>query len=839
MRIDTDLSNFLLRRYGAHRLLLPVLVTAALTAGALAMTLLSASVAHAALAAVSPYGEVSHFGGFAEGAVEDKFDEPVGFAVDPENHPSAQEEELTGATKDGNAVYVLDRVASKVPNRRSPEGVLQYRLQKLSSTGVVLASVVLEEQKYAYNEEQEEVEWPIVHPLISLAVDSAKHRVYALEEQMVSIGNELFVPVVGRLVAWSTEPTFSGGPGTAGTLHAASPEYATGDSRTKASVAANLESLNESEDLDAPEALTVDPATHEVVIEAQHGVSGAEGGPTILQRINAEPGHGTLGESWIPSNNSTIASSNELGTGLFLTSTGYGIDLLQGLEKIGRLAQVEASFTNGSTGSLFARDDSGNVDVDQAVAVGAQQTIAEDGNDSNQGALAVYAAGSPVTRLTGSNLYASVFGHAPNNGGSIPFDEQANVGPWNAEVEPHVFWRQGISSENFLANMGVRLFEVSGEGAVEETHIVTTIGGQPTGQECNLDSAQLSLAAGAGGSLFVLTQPNEHLPSNDEVIEFAPGEFTPTSKGACPIPSGEVKITAKNGSPLTKVKNKSGEEELLVFKGSPVKFDASVIGEFKGDAIELKGETPFEFDWNPTGPAGGEELISKIEVGKSDAYLWPAPIVEEYTYNTLGPQEGSLHLIGDYGTSVFPFKIRVVESKPPVAELSGPTTVGVEQPAEFNASASTPTPGSAIAEYKWQFGDGTEAVTESPLESHPFAAASTYHVKLTVIDEVGKEASTETEVQVVAAGPSQCTSNCGGGGQGGGIQTTATTTTTTTSKPPPSPPPPHSTLTKQEALLRALRACHKEKKAKRASCERQAEKKYGPAKSKKTKKKKR
>jgi hypothetical protein len=157
MRIDTDLSNFLLRRYGAHRLLLPVLVTAALTAGALAMTLLSASVAHAALAAVSPYGEVSHFGGFAEGAVEDKFDEPVGFAVDPENHPSAQEEERTGATKDGNAVYVLDRVASKVPNRRSPEGVLQYRLQKLSSTGVVLASVVLEEQKYAYNEEQEEV----------------------------------------------------------------------------------------------------------------------------------------------------------------------------------------------------------------------------------------------------------------------------------------------------------------------------------------------------------------------------------------------------------------------------------------------------------------------------------------------------------------------------------------------------------------------------------------------------------------------------------------------------------------------------------------------------------
>src|SRR5580658_8798521 len=58
----------------------------------------------------SPYGETSRFGGFAEGAIPGKFDYPVGFTVDPENHPSKEEEEASkSATKDHNAVYVLDR----------------------------------------------------------------------------------------------------------------------------------------------------------------------------------------------------------------------------------------------------------------------------------------------------------------------------------------------------------------------------------------------------------------------------------------------------------------------------------------------------------------------------------------------------------------------------------------------------------------------------------------------------------------------------------------------------------------------------------------------------------
>jgi len=74
--------------------------------------------------------------------------------------------------------------------------------------------------------------------------------------------------------------------------------------------------------------------------------------------------------------------------------------------------------------------------------------------------------------------------------------------------------------------------------------VFTTIGGGSAGHECDLDSGQFALAAGANGSVFVLTQPNEaNGNSDDEVIQFAPG-----GKGACPQPSGSLTLNGKSGS---------------------------------------------------------------------------------------------------------------------------------------------------------------------------------------------------------------------------------------------------------------------------------------------------
>jgi PKD repeat protein len=789
----------------------------------------------ATLETASPYGETSRFGGYAAGAVSGKFDLPVGFAVDPENHPSKAEEEASPATKDHNAVYVLDRVVNQQATESAP-GELGYRLQKLSSTGVVLGSVTLPVESIPYSPAQQQGEWGAAHPLISLAIDSSKHRVYALVEGMVNSGQSYFVPVAQRLIAWSTQPKATK-PGEPGELvpaeEAEGKPYPEEDTLTHAALVAGQAALEPEQaeedpnDLDAPEALAVEPATHEVVIEAQHGVtrseSSTEGGPTTLQRIITEGAkRGERGAQWTAG--SEIAPGEERGTGLFTTSTGFGIDLrMSGEEKIANLALVEAGFAKASP---LAPDQSGGVNLDEAPSISARETSADNGA-SNSSALGVFAAGSPVTQLT-NGLYAASYGHLNEKK-----DNQANVLPWHQSGPvPRPFWSQDNESNNLVANMGLRLFEVSGQSS----RIVTTIGGQAQGQACNLDFAQLSVAAGADESLFVLTQPNEsNGNSDDQVIEFAPG-----GAGACPVPAGTVAVTAKSGSALATGKN----GELLVYKGSPVRFDAS--------GIERKGETPFEYDWNFTGVTEGGPgnegytLVSKIEA--AGPYSWPDPTVEEYTYETLGLQEGNLRLIGDYGTSIFPFKVRVLEEKPPVAQFTAPASITVGQSVVFDASASTPTPGgSSIAQYLWQFGDGSVVPpSESPQESHTFNAPGTYTVTLTIEDELGKKAETQQEVTVLAASPPPCTANCGGTSSttSGGTSTTSTPSPTTTNPGTTQPgtgdkgtkPTDPKPLTNTQKLAEALKACRKEKGHKRTVCEKEAKKKYTSTAKKKKKK---
>jgi len=226
-----------------------------------------------------PYGEVGHFGGFdGTGSIPGKFDLPVGFAVDPSD-PS---------TPDHNAVYVLDRTLAKT--RKTEEGHLDYRLQKLSSSGSVLGSVVLPEESF----KTEPATFSEAHPLISLAVDSAKQRLYALVESIVEDGAGHYVPVADELVAWSTVPNSTVTNGTHELEKASSYNE---DPVTHAGLIANLLQSEASKDLYAPEGIAADPKTHEVVVEAQKGVSGGPiGGPTVLQRVITEgPQTGKLG----------------------------------------------------------------------------------------------------------------------------------------------------------------------------------------------------------------------------------------------------------------------------------------------------------------------------------------------------------------------------------------------------------------------------------------------------------------------------------------------------------------------------------------------------------------
>jgi hypothetical protein len=530
----------------------------------------------ASLSLASPYGEEHRFGGYdTTGTTAGKFVIPVGFAVD--THDSS--------TSDGNAVYVLDETLAE-----PREGQLDYRLQKLSSSGAVLGSVTLPLQTYGKRGEG-------AHPVISLAVDSSEHRVYALVESMVNAG-EGPVPVASELVAWSTIPNASK------ELVRAS-GYAE-DPITHASLVAGstvLQPGEPSSDLYAPEGLAVDPSDHDVIIEAQHGVEGTTGGPTILQRVATEGSKsGQLDGSW-------TASTGELSDGLFTANNGsFGVDLFREQGEISSLLAVKPNFETPEA-SAIAPDESGGHDLDQAPTLDNAFTVNYRGNGASLtgvNALVPYTAASPVTQLS-NGLYAGRFGQ------EFSFtDRQSEVMPWNGV--PY-FWTQVSHEETNTANMGVRLFTSSGA-------VVSTIGGQPEGQPCNLNYAPLAVAAGAKESVFVLAQPNENNGnSNDEVIEFKPG-----GKGACPQPSGSLTVGGKSGSSFS---FPAGESVALA------------------DTVERKGEAPYRFDWVLLNASTleVEDLHTQIE---APSYTWPAPSTR-HTFTKKGTYYLAATMYGDYG----------------------------------------------------------------------------------------------------------------------------------------------------------------------------------------------
>jgi hypothetical protein len=563
---------------------IPAIASAAIPAFALP-ALSRASVSTPTTGLASPYGEVSRFGGFdASGLQSGKFDVPVGFAVDPSD----------SSTADGNAVYVLDRVISEPEDEVAPLG---YRLQKLSSTGSVLGSVRLPVEMW--------VQLGETHPLISLAVDSSKHRVYALVQSVVEDGGGSFVPVVQELVAWSTIPNSSKELLPAPGLPL--------DTITGAGLVAGesvLQPAQVTSDLYAPEALTIDPATHDVVIEAQKGVNAnSVGGPTILQRLATETAGsrhaGTLDGSWTA--DSTIAPSEEQGGGLFTATDGsFGIDLYQSNGAISHLADVNPNFST-PTATPIAPDTSTGKNIDQAPSLDNLNT--PNHNSKNGGPngltqdLEPYTAASPITQLT-NGLYAARYGQEAAPGTDDP---QSNVTPWNGVP---LFWLRDPFASNDEANMGVRLFTADGT-------IITTIGGQAQGQNCNLDTEQLSVARGARGALFALTQSAD----NDQVIEYAPG-----GKGACPQPSGSLTVNGKSGSSFS----------------FPVGTQVTLA-----DSVNRLGETPYRFDWVllNSSTLSLEDLSTQLSASN---YTWPAPSIA-HTFTKKGTYALAATVYGDYG----------------------------------------------------------------------------------------------------------------------------------------------------------------------------------------------
>lgn len=793
-------------------------------------------------ASEAPYGEVTRFGGYdATGKVPGKFALPVGFAVEPENP----------ATKETNCVYVLDLIRNDIRKKRGlgeGEAFLEYGLQKLSGTGAVLGSTTF---TIPYTDAEK---FSDAHPLFGLAVDPARKRIYTIVESMAEENPEVEEPVavVGELVAWNTEPNSEdklvGASGYPQDGITKSASLISGESVLQPS------SVEAEDDLYAADGIVVTPATGDITIEAQKGISD-EGvaGPTVLKQLDPETG--AIVASWEAVK---VAPEDQQGGGLFASteeSGAFGVNLYEGAGKIGRLAKVGSDF---KTETLLTEDNSKGNNLDEAPIIDLEST--PNRRAAEAFAFQAFAGGSPVTQLIGSShLYAALYGI--EDGGSAA-DTQSETEPWLAlgsEKPLSKAWitgREGIAFDDGWAHMGIRLFEAGGK-------IVDTLGGGKPNSPgtsqlgtCSVDFPKASLAAGSEGTIFVLTQPNksalgphkENLTIDDEIIEFAPG-----GKYACPTITDEhefevngEEVHGQGGEPTPTVTLDEGVKTKFdaISLDQPLAWSPSWVFTWKPEPLEW---TPFAFEWNfGDEPKAGENKdgyteIQAMKPNGDKEYLWPKPEAE-HEYTKPGTYEAKLRVYGDYGTSVFPIKVIVLGGGSPTANFTAPAHLNAGALAVFNAAASTPAPGGpTIEDYHWEFGDGSKPVnTNQRTQSHTFAKAGEYEVTLTIRDNEGSNKDAKIEQKVVVEPGLEPPQPLSAATQGEQLQSeekpapgASAPPVETAAKTPPATKTPtvvkKQPQTRVQKLAAALKSCEKLKtRKKRESCEQQAKKRYAP-----------
>ncbi len=170
-----------------------------------------------------------------------------------------------------------------------------------------------------------------------------------------------------------------------------------------------------------------------------------------------------------------------------------------------------------------------------------------------------------------------------------------------------------------------------------------------------------------------------------------------------------------------------------------------------------------EFEFSPTSPQAGQTIYfnawkSKPATGRTIvSYDWDfgsgrtaSGITVEKRYDTAGTYKVTLTVTDDAGKKGVASKdVTVGSAGAVVADFTfSPTSPAVGQAVFFNAASSTTPAGTTITSYAWDFGDGGTGTSVTPSQSHTFAAAGTYVVRLTITNSAGQTATTTKNVTV-------------------------------------------------------------------------------------------
>jgi PKD repeat protein len=164
----------------------------------------------------------------------------------------------------------------------------------------------------------------------------------------------------------------------------------------------------------------------------------------------------------------------------------------------------------------------------------------------------------------------------------------------------------------------------------------------------------------------------------------------------------------------------------------PVGTDTEVF--FNASAVQWAGRTIVSYDWNFGDGARGSGVTTTHRFAGVGTYTVVLTVTDSAGATGLLTATVGVNAQGGAAAS-----FTVTPASPRV----GQATV-------FDASASTPSTGSTIVSYKFNYGDGTEETTANPVQSHTFGAAGDVTVSLQTTDSNGK---TSTMVKVVTVTP--------------------------------------------------------------------------------------
>jgi PKD repeat protein len=167
----------------------------------------------------------------------------------------------------------------------------------------------------------------------------------------------------------------------------------------------------------------------------------------------------------------------------------------------------------------------------------------------------------------------------------------------------------------------------------------------------------------------------------------------------------------------------------------------------------------------PNPPAVGQDVtfdasassLTGAACGSNCSYSWNfgdgsngSGVIVQHAFTMSGVQNVTLTVSAPGGTSSSKTTSFVIgaPAAPKALFVVTPATPTAGQQAIFNATTSTVGAGATIVQYIWDFGDGTTATTGVPIHAKTYATPGTYIMSLTVVDSMGRTASTPTTVTV-------------------------------------------------------------------------------------------